>query len=235
MDDKDCSALKGIISDPTLAVPEKVAGFIRLFNGDAGPGDPVVWNVSKEEWQRFEFLGDRVLNLVAAEQLYFRAPPSREGLMTQKMGVVSNKSLAAIAKRRGIDVDLLIPAVIGQQQTYGDAVRGGAIEACIGAIYTSIGFEETLTFIREFLAGEIDRYDPSANYIGRLQEYFQQRGLPKPIYTEIPQAGPPDKQYLFAFRVCDPEGHPLGEGIGTSKPKAKKQAAKQALEHLTPP
>jgi dsRNA-specific ribonuclease len=93
--------------------------------------------------------------------------------MTQKMGVVSNESLAAIAERRGIDIPLLVPAAIGQQQTYGDKIRGGAIEACIGAIYIPADFEATRAFVREFLEGEIDRYDPSANFIGRLQEHFQ--------------------------------------------------------------
>ena len=45
-------------------------------------------------------------------------------------------------------------------------------------------------FVRELLEGEIDRYDPSANYIGRLQEHFQQLGQPIPVYSEQSRAGP---------------------------------------------
>jgi ribonuclease-3 len=229
MDDMDCIALKQILSDLTLAVPEKVEGFIRLFNGDAGPGDPVVWNVSKEEWQRFEFLGDRVLNLVAAELLYSRSPPCREGEMTRKMGVVSNESLAAIAECLDLDLSLLIPSAIGRQQAYGDAVKGGAVEACIGAIYASAGFEATRAFVCEVLEGEVDRYDPSANFIGRLQEHFQQLGEPLPVYRELSRTGPPH-QPVFTCGIYNAGEALLGKGTGRTTTEARQAAAKQALE-----
>jgi ribonuclease-3 len=213
-------------------VPFKIREFIRLFNGDAGPGSRAVWNISKEGWQRFEFLGDRVLNLVAAELLYSCTPPCREGVMTQKMGVISNESLALIAERRGIDIDGIVPAAIGQQQVYGDAVKGGAVEACIGAIYASAGFEATRTFVREILGGEIGRYDPSANYVGRLQEHFQQLGQQIPVYGELSRTGPPH-QPVFTYHVCDAGGHLIGEGTGRTTTEARQAAAKQALKLLT--
>lgn len=230
MDDALRTALIQILKDPELPVPEKISAFIQFYNNDTGAGMSRVWNVSKEEWQRFEFLGDRVLNLVAAEYLYLFDPSYREGVMTQKMGVVSNESLATIAERRGIDVSRLVPASIGQQQAYGDAVRGGAMEACIGAMYFFTGFDTSRTFIRELLAGEIERYDPATNYIGRLQEYFQQRKEAVPKYDEVlPRTGPAH-QPVFRFRVYDANNSCLGEGLGASISEAKQQAAKAALE-----
>ncbi|MEN6396095.1 MAG: ribonuclease III domain-containing protein, partial [Methanoregula sp.] len=180
MDDAHRATLEKILNDPSLTVPLKIQEFIRLYNENAGTGSPLAWNVSKEEWQRFEFLGDRVLNLVAAEFLYLHDPSCREGVMTKKMGVVSNESLAAIAEHRGIGIPLIVPVAIGQQQAYGDAVKGGAIEACVGAMYLCAGFESARVFVRELLSGEIERYNPLTNYIGRLQERYQQQGLPLP-------------------------------------------------------
>ncbi len=230
MDDTRREATKKILCDPALTVPLKIQEFIRLYNGDAGTGTPAIWNISKDEWERFEFLGDRVLNLVAAELLFNCDPLCREGVMTQKMGVVSNESLTAIAERRGIDIPGIVPASIGQQQAYGDTVKGGAIEACVGALYFFAGFEAVRIFIREFLSGEIERYDPATNYIGRLQEYFQQRGPTVPVYEEIlPRTGP-DHQLRFTFCVYDQNHTCLGKGTGASITEARQQAAKAALE-----
>ena len=105
--------------------------------------------------------------------------------MTKMMGVVSNESLTGIIERNGFNVAQLIPETIGQQQTYGDRVKGGALEAFIGALYEIVGFERTRTFIFNILSDEIERYDPATNFIGRLQEWHQQHGLPILIYAEV--------------------------------------------------
>jgi len=60
-------------------------------------------------------------------------PLKREGEMTKLMGVVSNESLTGILERKDFSIALLIPKSIGQQQTYGETVKGGALEAFIGA------------------------------------------------------------------------------------------------------
>jgi len=72
------------------------------------------WHISNESWQRYEFLGDRVLDQVVADYLYHYAPANcegenREGWMTKKMGVVSNEYLAGIIERNDFAVDSLIP------------------------------------------------------------------------------------------------------------------------------
>lgn len=186
------------------------------------------WHVSKDAWQRYEFLGDRVLNLVVAEYLYSLRPPVREGTMTRKMGVVSNESLAGIAHRAGIDTSVLIPAEIRQQQTYGDAVRGGAIEACIGAMYVHAGFSATRHFVLRLMADETERYDPDENYIGKLQERFQQHGLSVPVYREISRSGPPHRPQ-FVVGVYDEKDRLLGQGTGSSTGEARQEAAREAL------
>jgi ribonuclease III len=233
MDECEGAALREFLCDTDLAVSEKIRRFIQYYNRARGT-DADSWQVSKEEWERYEFLGDRVLNLVASELLYSQSPPCREGIMSPKMGVVSNESLAAIAERRGIDINPLVPVAIGQQQAYRNNIRGGAIEACIGAIYISAGFEATRMFVQDILAGEIERFDPSKNFVGRLQEHFQQMGQEIPEYHELSRTGP-DHQPMFTYSVSDAEGRLLGTGTGSSIAEAWQMAAKQALEHLTPP
>ena len=232
MDDRSCDELAAVLSGPGCTVAQKIAAFVRYYNGKTGSASPA-WQVSKEAWQRYEFLGDRILNLAAAELLFSGNPSSDEGTMTRKMGVVANESLAAIAGHKGVDTALLVPAAIGQQQAYGDAIRGGAIEACIGAIAECAGYAAARAVARDFLAGEIEAYDPSANYIGRLQEHFQKSGLPVPVYTECSRTGP-DHQPAFTYSVSDAEGRILGTGTGSSTAEARQNAAKEALQALHP-
>ena len=73
-------------------------------------------------------------------------------------------------------VSPLIPDAIGQQKTSGEQVKGGALEAFIGALYGIAGFEVTQKFVLSLLSEEIEHFDPANNYIGLLQEWTQKRG-----------------------------------------------------------
>jgi dsRNA-specific ribonuclease len=127
----------------------------------------------------------------------------------------------------------VIPKTIGQQQTYGERVKGGALEAFIGALYEIVGFEGTRTCILNILSEEIKQYDPATNYIGRLQEWHQQHGLPIPIYPEIMEKRDgPAHSTLFTYRVYAIDDSFLGEGTGRNATEAKQAAAKRALEKI---
>jgi ribonuclease-3 len=235
MNDQQKKLLKTKLLDQNPDFNQKVREFIKLFNSDSS--DPYLhtetWNISKEEWQRYEFLGDRVLNLVAADYLYHHVPSKREGEMTKMMGVVSNESLTGIIERKDFDISLLIPETIGRQQTYGERIKGGALEAFIGAVYVNAGFEAACSLIHNLLSEEIERYNPATNYIGRLQEWYQQRGLPVPIYSEITEKrNGPDHSPRFTYRVNAGDGSFLGEGTGRNRTEAKQAAAHMAMDKL---
>ncbi len=192
MNSQQIKIVKEYLLDKNTTFHQKTKEFIKIFNGDVpGPDQQSEkWNISTDEWQRYEFLGDRVLNLVVADYLYHHAPEhceaeNREGWMTKKMGVVSNESLTEIICRKGFEIDLLIPCAIGRQQTYGERIKGGALEALIGALYEICGFTWVHTFVLTTLSDEIDRYDPAKNSIGTLQEWCQKRGETLPVYQEI--------------------------------------------------
>ncbi len=232
MNDQQKKLLKKQFLDPNPDFNQKFREFIKIFNTDSSdPGlQSVIWNISNDEWQRYEFLGDRVLNLVAADYLYHQPSSKREGEMTKKMGVVSNESLTGIIERRGFEIDLLIPCAIGLQQTYGERIKGGALEALIGALYEIFGFMWTRTFVLTILSEEIERYDPAKNFIGSLQEWCQKRGETLPIYKEISRTGP-DHLPHFSVRVQIADGKTF-EGSGPSLPDARQDAAKMALKNI---
>jgi len=208
-----------------------IPAFISRFN--AAYGDPRAerWDLTPEDWQRYEFLGDRVLNLIVAQTLFAQRPVALdEGEMTEILStVVSNKSLHALSRDHDA-MALLIPRSIGEQNCYGEKVTGGAFEAFIGALYCEVGLDDVAYFVNEVLAGPLENYNPRHNAIGILQEYFQKRGEPLPVYEQIGQNGP-DHKPRFTFRVTIHGGRSF-EGSGPTHSEAKQDAAKKALVNL---
>jgi ribonuclease-3 len=238
VNDRQKKVLTESLLDPNASFNQKIREFIKMFNADSPDSNlqQGTWNVSLDRWQRYEFVGDRVLNLVAADYLYHQSPANREwenreGEMTKKMGVVSNESLSTIIDRKRIDIPLLIPETIGQQQTYGEKIKGGALEAFIGALYECVGFEVTRTCILTLLSEEIDRFDPNRNAKGILQEFFQKQDKSVPEYRVARKNGS-DHKPVFTCRVYF-RNEFLGEGTGESKQQAEQEAAKRALEKIT--
>lgn len=232
MNNRQKQLLLNHLLDPNTSFNQKIGECITFFNAGSPDPNPLSenWYISNDEWQRYEFLGDRVLNLVAADYLYHDAPAEQEGVLTKRMGVVSNESLAEIIERRGFDVSRLIPDSIGGQKTYGARVKGGALEAFIGALYEFAGFEWTKKCVLSLLSEDIEHYDPEKNYIGLLQEWCQKRGERPPTYKETCRTGP-DHRPHFTVMVSIADGR-VFEGSGASLPDARQDAAMRALDAI---
>jgi ribonuclease-3 len=207
--------------------------FISRFNAVYGNPAAVSWDISKEDWQRYEFLGDRVLELVVAQALFTRRGGTLdEGQMTRILGsVVSNRALALLSKRYNKEVfSRLIPPSIGEQKTYGVKITGGAFEAFIGALYCEVGLDDVTFFVNAIFREALEGSDPHGNVIGGLQEYFQKRGERLPEYRETSRTGP-DHRLHFTVRVCIADGRTF-EGTGLSLPDARHDAAQKALDEI---
>ena len=126
-----------------------------------------------------------------------------------------------------MDVSLLIPDAIGQQ-TSGERVKGGALEAFIGALYEISGFEVTQKFVLTLLSEEIMQFDPANNYIGFLQEGTQKRGEHLPVYQETFRSGP-DHRPHFTVRVQIADGR-MFEGSGRSLSGGSSGCSKDSTE-----
>ncbi len=187
-------------------------------------------------YERLEFLGDRVLGLIMADLLYHRYPDEHEGdLAKRHAALVQGYTLAKIAER----IDL------GSALILSDAERaaGGAgnenmladgMEALLGAIY--IDAKEQGLFICKDLIIKLwdDMMDvmikPPQDSKTALQEWAQGRGLPLPAYELIDQQGP-DHAPEFTMRVTV-KGYQPEIAVGTSRRLAEKRAAKSLLSKL---
>jgi ribonuclease-3 len=205
--------------------------FISRFNAVYGNPAATRWDISKEDWQRYEFLGDRVLELIVAQSLFTRREALlNEGEMTRMLGsVVSNRALDLLSRRYDMTVfTRLVPQSIGEQETYGERITGGAFEAFIGALYCEVGLDDVTFFVNAIMKDLIDEFDPRGNVIGLLQEYFQKRGEHLPVYQETSRTGP-DHRPVFSVRVRIADGRTF-EGSGTTLPDARRDAAQKALD-----
>jgi ribonuclease III len=222
-----------LLNSPDPDTNRIINTFVTRFNAAYGIPGTDRWDITKEDWQRYEFLGDRVLNLIVAQALFTqRNVVLDEGEMTRILNsLVSNRTLDSLTKQQGKKTfTRLIPGVIGEQNTYGARITGGAFEAFIGALYCEVGFDDVAYFITTIMAEALSRYNPDDNAIGLLQEHFQKKYKSVPLYRETGRTGPVHKpvftcEVLFDNRV-------LGEGNGESIQQANQAAARKALDAL---
>jgi ribonuclease III len=206
--------------------------FVNRFNAVYGMPGMDRWDITKEDWQRYEFLGDRVLNLIVAQSLFTqRNAVLDEGGMTRILsGVVSNHALDHLTSLYGKEAfTRLIPREIGEG-TYGERITGGAFEAFIGALYCEVGLDDVIFFVNAIMGDALNRYNPDENAIGSLQEYFQKRYRTVPCYRQTKRTGP-DHKPVFTYEVLF-ENVVLGKGNGESIQQAQQEAARQALDRV---
>jgi ribonuclease-3 len=223
-----------LLHSPDPDVTRIINTFVTRFNAAYGLPGTDRWDITKEDWQRYEFLGDRVLSLIIAQSLFTqRDAVLDEGSMTKILsGVVSNRALDVLTRQHEKKAfTRLIPKSIGLQNTYGEKITGGAFEAFIGALYCEVGLDDVVFFVNAIMADALNSYNPNQNAKGILQEYFQKKDRSDvPEYRETMKKGP-DHKPVFTCQVFFRNAL-LGEGTGESKQLAEQAAAKQALETL---
>jgi len=186
--------------------------------------------------ERLEFLGDSVLGLVVSEYLYHILADRPEGDLAKiKSFVVSEESLAAIAKRLRVDNYILIGK--GEEYSGGRSKKtllADALEAIIGAYYVDSGYAPARDFILRQLIPEIEKVvqdKHQKDYKSLLQEYVQKRFKTYPRYVIVNRIGP-DHDRTFVIEV-NINGKNYGKGQGKNKKEAEQQAAGVAYNHFT--
>lgn len=181
--------------------------------------------------ERLEFLGDRVLNLCAAERLMALDPVAREGEMSRKLAALVNyHACARAAERCGLPAALRLSASatkVGARRS--DAVLGDACEALIAALYIDGGLEAARAFFETFWADVFETLDAPRHKDPKtqLQEWAQGLGLPLPAYEVLAQEGPPHApSFTVEVRVT---GYEPERGEGGSRRAAEKSAAQTML------
>ena len=184
--------------------------------------------------ERFEFLGDAVLNLVVGNLLMERYPDLCEGdLSRMRANLVNELTLASIARTAALGNFIKLGR--GEIQTQGcdkNSILADAFEALIAAIYLDGGFDAAFAFIASHFATRLSSImQPSSNhdYKSRLQERAQLTHKVTPHYKIFNESGP-DHDKVFTVRLTLHEL--IAEGRGKSKKSAEQDAARQALERL---
>jgi ribonuclease-3 len=184
--------------------------------------------------ERLEFLGDAVLDLAIGDYLYRAFADKAEGELAKiRAAVVCEATLA----RRARDLDLGSYLLLGhgEEQTGGrrrPSLLADALEAVIGAIYLSSGFNKAASWIVELLRGEITiaAHSQGQDYKSRLQEEVQRNLRQAPTYEVLSQKGPDHAKF---FQVGVMLGNDLlGTGEGSSKKEAEQLAARSALDRM---
>lgn len=186
-----------------------------------------------ENYERLEFLGDRVLGLAVAELLYTAFPLESEGALAKRLAVLVQASTLARIARERLDLGsaLIVSGGVRGAGTSSDNenILADSLEALLGALYLDSGIAPCLTFVRTLwkdavLADSTPPRDPKT----ALQEWAQGRGLPLPAYDLVCREGP-DHAPLFKIRV-QVEGLPPREASGSSRRAAEKAAAQTLLD-----
>lgn len=190
---------------------------------------------SLPSYQRLEFLGDAVIDLVVAERLFEQSPPLAEGEMTALRAVlVRQETLAGWATSLGLGQHL----VMGRGEEAGGGRHrprnlAGALEAVVGAIYLDGGLEAAKRFLSRFMEAELAAIESGRqvqDYKSQLQELIQARQQPTPVYKTVEvRETEPEAKFVVEAR----SGRSLlGTGSGRSKRLAEMAAARNALERL---
>ena len=177
-------------------------------------------------YERLEFLGDAVLELVSSEFLFARHPELPEGDLTKlRASMVCEPALAFCARDIQLEEHILLGK--GEEATGGrkrDSITSDVMEAVIGAIYLDGGKAYIDSFILSDLEHKRLFYDSKSN----LQEVVQGK-LKKDLEYELLDVQGPEHCQTFRVQVRILEGEVLGLGEGHTKKAAEQQAAYRAL------
>ncbi len=188
-------------------------------------------NSDSTDYERVEFMGDAVLDIVVADLIFNNYPDLSQGIMTKlRAAVVCGKSLANYAR----------------EYEFGDAIRLGhgeilsggrdsskiledVFEAFIGACYLDLGYDKTYELIKNIMLDDILSFDLDSvtDYKSKLQEDVQTDKRGTVVYRVVNEIGPAQNKTFFVEAIY--ENIVLGHGKGSSKKKAEQDAARDAL------
>lgn len=192
-----------------------------------------IYNAS-QSYERLEFIGDSVLNLIVAKDLFDKYPDSDEGFMTKlRTRIVSGTCLSRIAHKMGIQNHIRMnEKAMRQRWNENKRILEDTLEALIGAIYLDLGMYHAKTFVLRQLETHVDEDDVmiDTNYKDMLMRYTQTKGIPLPSYQLYEEDGP-NHNKIFVMNVYI-DGNLLGEGRANNKKQSEQNAAKQALQCL---
>ena len=180
----------------------------------------------KNNYERLEFLGDRVLGLIMAELIYHRFPEESEGDLGRRLApLVQGATIAQISAKINLaDFIILSDAEKAAGGRANDNILSDVYEALLGALYLDGGLEPCRKLITQHWTGVLEvMIRPPMHPKTEVQEWAQGRGLPLPLYEIVKQSGP-DHAPSFEIELHI-EGFKPARAEGRSRQDAEKEAA----------
>ena len=182
--------------------------------------------------ERFEFLGDAVIDLVVSTELMRRYPDAREGPLSKfRASIVSEAALAKVAQR--LDIGTALRLGRGEEMSGGrdkPSILSDALEALMAAVYLDGGLEAVTQVLLRWLEFPTSTVLHRGDAKTELQQRVQADRHVTPTYRLIGESGPDhDKIFVVELLVDDKV---LARGEGRSKKEAEQQAAARVLERM---
>lgn len=180
------------------------------------------------DYERLEFLGDAVLELLSSQFFFETYPEMSEGEMTrQRSAMVCEPALAFCARDLSLGDYVLLGK--GEESTGGrkrDSIISDVMEAVIGAVYLDGGLEEARNFVQKYILSDLENKQLFYDSKTLLQEKMQKMG--KELSYELIDESGPDHDKIFTVEVKI-DGAAVAKGQGRNKKAAQQQAAYQVL------
>jgi ribonuclease-3 len=186
----------------------------------------------RKNYERLEFLGDAVIDIIVSRELMRDFPEGDEGLLTQRRAALVQKPyLASIGHLLDLMDYLMIEKSVNLEiEKIAEKQQANLFEALIGAIYLDGGIEPCRKLILDTVWTYRHEAWKTTNYKGKLIEYCHSKNIENPLFLVKDITGP-DHQRTFEIQVK------IGlkkysSGMGTNKKTAEQIAAKLALEEM---
>ena len=189
-------------------------------------------NQPRQNYERLEFLGDAVIDIVVSRELMREFSEGDEGILTQKRSALVQKTFLATMGQllKLLDFVQIESTVDLKEEKIAVKQSANLFEALVGAIYLDGGIEPAKQLILNSIWTHRHEAWKSVNYKGQLIELCHMKQIDNPKFLVSNVSGP-DHQKLFEVHVkIGDEIFP--SGIGTNKKSAEKHAAQHAMEVL---
>ncbi len=184
------------------------------------------------DYERLEFLGDAVLELVSSDYLFHQKEGMSEGKLTKlRAAMVCEPALAKCA--RDIELEQFILLGKGEENTGGrnrDSIISDVMEAVIGAIYLDGGIDRAREYISRFVLDYLKKENLIQDSKTVLQEMIQATGYDSFEYRLVGEKGPDHDKTFMSEAVLN--GEVIGHGEGRTKKAAEQEAAREAITRL---
>ncbi len=182
---------------------------------------------TNNNYQRLEYLGDAILQMVISDYMYRFLPNDREGVMSKKRStLVSETSLAYLIRKEGLDKYLIFgKSMINEGNTDSDSYIADVFESFVAAIYLDRGYDQAEAFIKRTVISNWDillKSEENQDYKTKFQEIVQVNGAVSIQYKTV-------KTESGFSATVSLEGITVGQGHGKTKKKAEQNAAKDAI------